>query len=211
MAYWWRADKISQDELMRALRNEISKTVFLTHLHIENLAVNAWDEGVRNDVENLIEPLWVEYSKRSENFRLQLSDLVFEPPLGSRDAMRLHAFCLRQHNFEGESHWALVQNLSLLESILQQPRKLPMNIEHSDGDGQPRKRLRSLEGLVRLRLRLMSRDAGTQRTALQLVPFLLECNRLDTQEVEGMLATLVACAQDKDTLTASWAMIALAR
>lgn len=210
MSYWWRADKVSQDELIKALRNEISKTIFLTHLHIENLAVNTWDATVRSDVENLIDPLWIEYSKRNDAFRLQLHDVMFASSSLPKDSLRLDLFGLRQHNAEGEGSWALVQNIALLEAILLRPRK---RLPHT-GDGcseQPRKRRRVQEDSGRLRLKLKSRDLGIQTTALQLVPFLVASNVSAVDELRELLVDLVACASNKNATTASWALVACAR
>ncbi|PNY24030.1 Serine/threonine-protein kinase tel-1 [Tolypocladium capitatum] len=210
MSYWWRADKVSQDELIKALRNEISKTIFLTHLHIENLAVNTWDTAVRSDVENLIDPLWLEYSKRSDAFRLQLDDVTFASSSLPQDSLRLDLFGLRHHNAEGEGSWALVQNMALLEAILLRPQK---RLPHSGDDNveQPRKKRRVREDSSRLRLKLKSRDLGIQMTALQLVPFLVASNVSAVDEMRELLVNLVACASNKNATTASWAMVACAR
>ncbi|PHH90695.1 hypothetical protein CDD83_2916 [Cordyceps sp. RAO-2017] len=210
MSYWWRADKVSQDELIKALRNEISRTIFLTHLHIEHLAVTVGDVTARDHVEALLEPLWLEYSKRGEAFRLQLHDLTFCTSLLTQDSLRLDLFGLRPHNIEGEGSWALVQNLALLEAILLRPDK---NQAGTGGDNidQPSKRRRLREGSARLRLKLKSKDVGTQRTALQLVPFLVAKDVWPREDVADLFVELVHSASDKNTVTASWALIACAR
>ena len=210
MSYWWRADKVSQDELIRALRNEISRTIFLTHLHIESLAVNTWDAEVLNDVEALAEPLWLEYSKRSDAFRLQLNDLTFASSSLPTDSLRVGLFGLRHHNLDGEGSWALVQNIALLEAILRQPQK---RLPQTGGDSveQPRKRRRVREESSRLRLKLRSKDVGIQRTALQLVPFLVASNALAVDEMKELLVDVVACASNKNATTASWSLVACAR
>lgn len=210
MSYWWRADKVSQDEAIKTLRNEISKTIFLTHLHIEYLATKALDATVRNDVENLVEPLWLEYAKRGDPFRLQLHDLTFATSSLPDDSLRLQSFGLRHHNTEGESHWALVQNIALLEAILLRIRRNP-GVAETDRQEQPHKRRRTQESASRIRLKLKSRDINEQRTALQLVPFLIAINVLETEEIRDLLADLAVCASNKHATTASWALIACAR
>ncbi|KAJ6444751.1 Serine/threonine-protein kinase tel-1 [Purpureocillium lavendulum] len=210
MSYWWRADKVSQDEAIKTLRNEISKTIFLAHLHIEYLTTRASDAAVRNDVENLVEPLWLEYAKRGEPFRLQLHDLTFDTSSLPEDSLRLPTFGLRYHNADGESHWALVQNLALLEATLLRIRRKANGAE-SDRLEQPQKRRRTQESSSRIRMKLKSRDGNEQRTALQLVPFLIAANVLEAAEVHDLLADLATCASSKHTTTASWALIACAR
>lgn len=210
MGYWWRAEKVSQDELIKGLRNEISRGIFLMHLHLEHLAVNVWDTGVRNEVENLIEPLWQEYSKRSEAFRLQLTDLTFTPSTSRGHAMQLGLFGLRPHNIEGESHWAIVQNLAFLEAILLRPKKDTADQDTNTGE-QPRKKRRIQQEPNPIRLKLKSKDVGVVRTALQLVPFMLATNTLSHSEIDELLVDLVSFTGDKNAITASWALIACSR
>ncbi|KAG8414949.1 Serine/threonine-protein kinase tel1 [Metarhizium acridum] len=209
MSYWWRAEKVSQDELIKGLRNEISKTIYLAHPHIEHIS-NEWNEEIRNDIENLVDPLWQEYSKRGEPFRLQLHDLTFNQWTLPSGTMHLNLFGIRNHNSEGESHWALVQNLSFLESILLKRGGISAR-DTADNGEQPRKRQRTRECLSRLRLKLRSRDVGTQRTALQLLPFLVEGFGIAGEDLTSILDDLVACVSNKDQITASWALVASAR
>ncbi|KJZ72868.1 Serine kinase TEL1 [Hirsutella minnesotensis 3608] len=209
MSYWWRADKVSQDELIRALRNEISKTIFLTHLHIEHLAVTHWDIDVRSDAQDLIERLWAEYSKRSEAFRLQPHDLTFSVSSLPEDALRLDLFGLRHHNTDGEGQWALVENLALLEAILLRPRRKHY-VPKENSIEQPSKKRRLREDSSRLRLKLKSNVVNTQRTALQLIPFLVAANAFSTEEMSDLLVELASTVADKNTTTASWALIACA-
>lgn len=210
MGYWWRSEKVSQDELIKGLRNEISKSIFLMHLHIKHLAINAWDVEVRHDLENLIDPLWQEYSKRSEAFRLQLGDITFTPSNLPKDSMRLLLFGLRPHNLEGESNWAFVQNLALLEAILLRPKK-SLGGGEPDSDDPPPKKKRQQHGISSLRMRMKSNDAGIVRTSLQLVPFVLATNSLGPDDIGELFSDLVTLAGDKNTITASWAFVACAR
>lgn len=209
-SFWWRADKLSQDELIKALRNEISRTVFLTHLHIEHLAVNLWDDAVRSNLEDLVNHLWQEYSRRGEAFRLQFQDLAFATSSLPKECLQLGLFGLRNHNPEGEGHWAVVQNIALLEAALLQPSRKADGVD-TDKSEQPQKRRRTRETTGHLRLRLNPRDAGVQRTALQLIPFIITTNALDVDETGELLAELVNCAVDKNPTTASWALVACAR
>lgn len=210
MSHWWRAEKVSQDELIRALRNEIARTVILTHLHVEHLAVITWDAGVRGDVEELIERLWLEYSKRGEAFRLQLNDLTFSTSSLPEDSLRLDLFGLRQHNPEGESHWTLIQSLALLEAILLRSGKKQPDLV--DGGAEPlHKKRRLRDGPRRLRVKLGSNDVGIQRTSLQLIPFLVAADALAMEELTELLVELASRVSDKNAATASWALIACAR
>ncbi|KAL6853146.1 hypothetical protein J3F83DRAFT_756354 [Trichoderma novae-zelandiae] len=207
MGYWWRAEKVSQDELIKALRNEISRGIFHMHLHLEHLATNLWDLNVRDEVGNLVEPLWQEYSKRSEAFRLQLTDLTFASSASRGHVMQLGLFGLRPHNAGGEGHWAVLQNLASLEAMLLRPKKETADAD-TDNSEHPRKKRRIHQDPNPIRVRLKSRHGGIVRTALQLVPFMLATSTLSHGEIGELLADLVGFAGDNDAITASWALVA---
>lgn len=210
MAYWWRAEKVSQDELIRTLRNEISKVLFLTHLHIEHLAQRDDTGTFHTNLEQLAERIWLEYTKRGEAFRLQLADVSFSLQSIPSDYLHNSLFGLRPHNIEGESYWAIVQNLAFLESLLLKSKTNGQG--HSNGhEDQPRKKRRLRESESRIRLKLMSNEPGVRRTALQLVPFILTRNTLSDEEIGSFLSDLTTFAGHKDTITSSWALVACTR
>lgn len=209
MSYWWRADKVSQDELIRSLRNEISRTLLLVHHYLENLTLHS-DAALRRQGEDLTDQLWLEYSKRSEPFRLQLSDIAF----GSTatlpiDSLALGHFGLRPHNEAAEGPWVVLQNLALLESLLVKSKKLNADDDLRLED-QPRKRRRVDQQPSRLRSKLLSNDVSTRRTAIQLLPYMVMRQSLheETLEYVDLIAHL---AGDKDPVTASWALVACGR
>ena len=211
MSYWWRAEKVSQDELIRALRNEISKGLLLMHLQIEYLAVHQKEPQVLRDIEDLAEPIWLEYSRRSEFFRLSLMDITFSTELPS-DHFKLALFGLRSHNIEGESSWALLQNLAYLENILAKAkaRTIP-DKDDSDEDEQPKKKRKVRHEDNRLRSKMNAKDPGMKRTALQVIPFMLETNALSDADIKDLVIELAALVADRNPLIASWALIACAR
>ncbi|KAG6006597.1 hypothetical protein E4U21_006819 [Claviceps maximensis] len=208
-AYWWRADKVSQDEVIKGLRNEISKTLLLAHSHLESLC-REWTTDIQTDMEHLADPLWQEYSKRSAHCQLQLHDLTFNLSSLPQGSMRLSLFGVRNHNPEGESHWAVLQNLALLESILL--NKSSNATMHSvETLEQPSKRRRTQASQSRLRLKLRSKFLGTQITALQLVCFLIDGYGVTIDDLNSIIEDLAICAADKNQATASWAFIAASR
>ncbi|KAF5681045.1 serine threonine kinase tel1 [Fusarium heterosporum] len=210
MGYWWRSEKVSQDEVIRALRVEISRSILLTHLHIEHLVLCTADETIRLDLEDLVENIWSEYSRRGEAFRLQMSDITFNLSSVPAYGLQLGVFGLRPHNISGEGHWATVQNLAFLERIMILPRS---NIQSDDDeqDEQPRKRRRTRQNVSRIRLKLKAVEVAVRRTALQLVPFLLAGNSISRDELLDLLPDLLSLATDKNPVTASWALLASAR
>lgn len=212
MSYWWRSEKVSQDEVIRALRIEICRSILLTHLHIEHLALRSSDEAIRLDLEDLVENIWSEYSRRGEAFRLQTSDITFALSSLPTYGLQLDIFGLRSHNVYGEGHWAVVQNLAFLEGIMALPRLRRQGDDNGDQDEQPRKRRRTRQdNSSRIRLKLKAVDVSICRTALQLIPFLLAHNSLSREELLDLLPDLISLANDKNPVTASWALVASAR
>jgi ataxia telangiectasia mutated family protein len=156
-----------------------------------------------------VERIWTEYAKRGEAFRLQLADISFSLPTVPADYLRNDSFSLRPHDVEGESYWAIVQNLAFLESILLKYK--PKKLDQSEGNGeQPRKKRRVQETDNRIRVKLMANEAGIRRTALQLIPFILTSNNTSSEDVGRLLQELVTLAAHKDPVTSSWALVACA-
>ncbi|KFA46746.1 hypothetical protein S40293_08118 [Stachybotrys chartarum IBT 40293] len=210
MGYWWRAEKVSQDELIRALRNEIARSIYLMHLHMEHLALRADDPDILTDVEELVEPLWIEYSRRGQAFRLELANITFALESLPKNHPQVALFGLRAHDLDGESQWAIVQCIAFLEAILLRSRKRRASKEGHENGEQPRKRRRTHHDLSRVRFKLTDNEVMVQRTALQLLPFLLESNSLGTAEIVEVLGDLLDCARDKNASIASWAFVACA-
>jgi serine-protein kinase ATM len=210
ISHWWQGRTASQDEMLKSLRDEMLKTIFTVHLHLENLVVTADDDSSRKDVEELLEVLWLEYSRRGERAQLHLDDLTFASSGLPRDYFTINIFGLRPHNLEGERQWALVQCLALLEATLL--RRKPRERPGSAGDeAQPRKKRRTAAEASRLRQKLRSPIAGTQRTALHVIPFLFHGGALHPSEASDIFADLANLLSDKHGGTASWAMLGCAR
>lgn len=210
MSYWWRADKVSQDELIRSLRNEISRTLLLAQPYLENLVIHS-DLQFRIQVEDLGDMLWLEYSRRSEAFRLQLSDIAFGSPLNlPGHSLSLRYFGLRSHNEPAEGPWVILKNLAYIEALLVKNRVAAVDDGDMRLEDEPRKRRKLHSQPSRLGSKLMSGGVSTQRTALQLLPFIMTRSTLHQEALEYLehVAPLVG---DKDPITASWAMVACGR
>jgi ataxia telangiectasia mutated family protein len=177
---------------------------------MEKLTLESSDETIYRDLEDLAENIWIEYSKRSEAFRLQLLDVTFSPSNLPFYHPKLPLLGLRAHNVYGEGHWAVVENLGFLERIMILYRE-KTSTSAPGIDEQPRKRRRVQQDLNRIRLKLKAGDIQIQRTALQLVPFLLATDGFGRDELLDLFELLVSLAGDKNPVTASWALVACAR
>ncbi|KAK6207521.1 phosphatidylinositol 3 (ataxia telangiectasia mutated) [Colletotrichum tabaci] len=206
ISHWWQARTVSQDEMLNSVRDEMLKTIFIIHLHLEHLVCHEENEPTQKDIEDLAESLWLEYSRRSMRSQLQLDDLTFISGLPD-DYFKLDLFGLRVHNRDGERRWALVQNIAILERILWKSNKHAR--PPSPGE-QPRKKRRTRGAATRLQERLQSPSLAVQRISLQLVPFLLGLNTFSSTEAADLFADIVAFVGDKDTTVSSWAMLACA-
>ncbi|KAJ5005626.1 Serine/threonine-protein kinase TEL1 [Colletotrichum sp. SAR 10_99] len=67
------------------------------------------DDHVLKDIEDLIDALWQEYSRRDLRSQLQLEDLTFVTHRLPQDYFTIELFGLRPHNRDGERRWACTQ------------------------------------------------------------------------------------------------------
>ena len=210
IGHWWQPRSVSRDAGLKTIRDEILKTIFAIHLQLQHLCIGESADFVKKEVEDLLDLLWVEYAKRDSRSQLQLDDLSFAYSVHSASSFALPLFALRPHNPYGETHWAVVQAISLLEALLARSGKQERPASAGD-EAQPRKRRRVGASLSRIRQKLKSLDPGTQRTALQLIPFLINDRGISAEDLLAVFGDVALLAANKQSITASWAMIACAR
>ncbi|KAK1999927.1 phosphatidylinositol 3 [Colletotrichum falcatum] len=206
ISHWWQARTVSQDEMLNSVRDEMLKTIFIIHLHLERLVCHGENEAVQKDIEDLVESLWLEYSRRNQRSQLQLDDLTFVSRLPD-DYFKVRLFGLRMHNRDGERRWALVQNIAILESMLWKSHR---HARPQSPDEQPRKKRRTQGPMTRLQEKLQSPSSAVQRISLQLVPFLLGLGTFSSRETGDIFSDITAFVGDKDPYVSSWAMLACA-
>lgn len=208
ISHWWQARTVSQDGMLNSIRDEMLKTMFIIHLHLERLVCLEGDDTSRKEIIGLADSLWLEYSRRTKHSQLQLDDLTFVPQRLPEDYFALELFGLRVHNREGERGWALCQNLATLERIIWKSR----NKDKSQSpEEQPRKKRKTYAAATRVQEKLQSPNSAVRIIALQLVPFLLDLNTFSAVEVSDLVIDLAGLAGDKDSTVVSWAMIACSR
>jgi serine-protein kinase ATM len=208
ICHWWQSRAVSKDEMLNSLRDEMLKSLFFIHLHLEQLTVVEGDQALRRDLEDLAEALSLEYSRWSARDQLHIDDLMFGATL-PQDYFQLQNFGLRPHNVTGERKWAVVQSLALLERIL--IRSSSSHRAAAAEDDQPRKKRKTSSDTDRLRDKLSSGNTEIQKVSLQVLPFLVETKVFNSREILGIIPDLLALVTDKDHHKASWAMISCAR
>ncbi|TGJ87704.1 hypothetical protein E0Z10_g1018 [Xylaria hypoxylon] len=210
--YWWQARTASKyDALLNVVRIEMLKVLYNIHLQLEFLAGQNSETTLFEDIENLSEVLWSEYSKRDDRAQLQQDDLTYIVDHHTINDFHVQSFALRPFNIEGERQWAVVQILAMLEVIMwkrsQSSHTNPANDENSE---QPRKKQRKDAGLSRLRYKLRSIDRSTQFTALQMIPFFVSDINIAAEEICDVLSILISLVTNKNSKLSTWAMVACA-
>ncbi|KAI2636438.1 Serine/threonine-protein kinase tel-1 [Hypomontagnella submonticulosa] len=208
ISQWWQTKTTStHDALLNGVRIEMLKLLFNLHLQFEFLINQGDKPSLLDDIENLAELLWSEYSRREERTQLQQDDLTYSSaPRGSAN-FQVQTFSLMPYNVDGEKHWAVVHILALLECLLWKGSQQSQAISP---DEQPRKKQRTKVGFSRLRQKLRSVDHSVQYTALQIIPFFVSDLKVDIDEISELLSFLMGQITSKNSRVSTWAMIACA-
>ncbi|KAG7116855.1 Serine/threonine-protein kinase TEL1 like [Verticillium longisporum] len=168
ISHWWQGRTVSKDEMLNSVRDEMLKTIFAIHLHLERLLQDGEDLSIQGDVEDLFDTLWLEYTRRNEQSQLHIDDISFTITTPD-DFFRLRSFGLRPHNQDGERKWAMLQVLAFLEKALwkaQAPRQSQHEIGTEELE-QPRKKKRRVDAANdRLQGRLKSPSTGVRRATV---------------------------------------------
>ncbi|KAK3692273.1 hypothetical protein B0T22DRAFT_9106 [Podospora appendiculata] len=209
LSHWWQPRSLSRDAMLNSIRDEMLKTIFGTHLYIENLIQESSDGSLLRETEELLDALWSEYSRRDERARLLLDDVTFTAMRLPADHLSNAVFSLRPYNQAGEQNWALLENIAILEAIYsrhsQQDRALPQ----ADND-QPRKRRRVAGSSNRMHQKIQSLDPAVRLSALQLIPFYSVQKPPSLEDIAEAMVDLLKCINAKQGTVASWAMLASA-
>ncbi|AEO58033.1 Serine/threonine-protein kinase tel-1-like protein [Thermothelomyces thermophilus ATCC 42464] len=207
VSYWWQPRALSRDALLNSVRDEMLKTIYGIHVYIEGLLREAVGETFLQDVEDLLESLWSDYSKREDRARLQLDDVTFTSMRLPTDHPSTAVFSLRPYNQAGEQNWALLELLAVLEAAYSRYSQREHSQQNPD-HGQARKRRRVAGSSNRMLQKLKSLDPAVRLSALQLLPFLLKQQEPSLEDIVETIAELSKSVTAKEGAVASWAMIA---
>ncbi|KAK3938496.1 hypothetical protein QBC46DRAFT_292278 [Diplogelasinospora grovesii] len=211
LSHWWQPRALSRDAMLNSIRDEMLKTLYGTHLYLENLMRDASDDSLLQDTEDLLDALWSEYSRRDDRARLQLDDLTFTAMSLPADHPCTDVFGLRPYNQAAEQNWALLENIASLEVIYSRCSQRDRAHAQLEEDDQPRKRRRVAGDSNRLHQKITSLDAGVRLTALQLMPFFLKLKQPSLEDAAEGVADLLRYITAKQGTVASWAMLACSR
>lgn len=212
LAYWWQPRTINNDELLLSVRNEMLKTIHAVHLYLDSLLRDDSSPTLLKEVDDLLDSLWAEYSKRSHQSRLRAEDLSFSAIASSSGHFATSLFALQPFAHDAEHRWAIVETMSRLESIY---LRYAIGDSHhpraEDFDAQPRKKQRLLGRHHRILENMLSLEGSVKLTALQLIPFFLPRSSASEDEFLELMDNLMPIISDKQGMLSSWAMIACAR
>ncbi len=209
LSHWWQPRTSgAQSESLHSFRDEILRLVFGLQLHIESIVKRRPGDVILGHIQDTLDALWMEYSKREDRLRLQLGDITFSRI--STEYFNNEVFGLRPYDADNERKWAVVEIIALLESVW--VRSSAHAERQSLGEEeQPRKRRRIEDDPNRLRERLRSPDVATKFTALQVLPFFIQRHKPSLEDISSTLADLMGLIGNRHTGIASWAMLACAR
>jgi ataxia telangiectasia mutated family protein len=210
VSHWWQPRALSRDAMLNSIRDEMLKTIYGTHLYVETLLRESTDESFFHDVEDLLDSLWSDYSRRDDRARLQLDDVTFSDIRLPTDHPSTAIYSLRPYNQTGEQNWALLENLAIIEASYSRYSQR----EHSQqqpSNSQARKRRRVAGSSNRIHQKIKSLDPAVRLSALQLVPFLVKQKQPALEDITETIADLFKSVTAKQGTVASWAMLACSR
>jgi ataxia telangiectasia mutated family protein len=210
VSHWWQPRAFSRDAMLNSIRDEMLKTMHGTHLYVESLLRDSADESVFRDVEDLLDALWSDYSRREERSRLQLDDVSLTGMRFPAHHPSATVFSLRPYNQAGEQNWALLETLAILEAAYSRYSQREHSQQQPEND-QPRKRRRMAGSSNRIHQKIQSLDPAVRLSALQLIPFLAKYKEPSLDDITGAMADLSKSVTAKQATVASWAMLACAR
>lgn len=210
LGYWWQRRTLDKDELQFLVRDEMLKTMHAISVYLDYLLQDDPAAALLQQVEELLDELWGEYSSRNPRARLQLDDVTFSSLRASPGHFTTDLFSLKPFSQNAERRWAFVAVMSRLEFIFLQHSKSNSQRLATE-DSQPRKRQRRAGGSNRIHQKMLSSDVATKLTSLQLLPFFLPLSNLDQEEILTVMEDLLPMIGDKQGLLSSWAMVACAR
>lgn len=216
----WSLRAVAKDSMLNSVRDQMLITLFTLDLHFQRLVHDGIHPNLYTDLEELLQILRIEYSKRMDRDKLQTLDLDLELHQDDhvkRSSLQVGVLPLSVHGPEQERKWAILKVLGMLEGLIYHCLTRENSETTKDGadsndenDLPSKKRQRVEQPLQALVARLSASDANDRLTALQsavmIVPHLdlLPHIRLD------LLHASLQCITDTRIDIASWALLTIA-
>jgi ataxia telangiectasia mutated family protein len=197
-----------------SLKEEMLITLVLTKDHVTALASDTAQATFRIDLENLVDALQTDYSKRLERDQLHMGDLVldFSSAGHSKSILSTPMFAMQRGRMRAEPLWAMLYLTASYVAALDQKKVALQGPTTKHGEDAPSKRSRMTTLLYHdiLRLAASAPTPATRTANLQYLCFLFQLQQFTSEAVEDFLDTLTTCMTDQNTNIARWAILALA-
>ena len=211
----WQGKALAKDEMLNVVRDEMVKFLFTVVLHLTRIIKEKKAPHIQADLEEVLEVLKADYSRRLDRDQLQLDDIEMAD-LGNDSLdcpFNLNLFRLKPHRQLAERHWGHLQAIALLEQLLygDDQQNKPLEDQDVAMAEHPRKRQRVTGRSDRLSECVMAEDEGTRLAGLQMVPFILQECELSSDVLPNLITKLISCSTDKRGNVFAWTLMALAR
>jgi serine-protein kinase ATM len=189
------------------LRDEMLITLVLSRDIIKAMPQTHSNDDVYSSLNNLLEVISAEYSRRNERDVLQLDEIIFSSD-PKQQVMSLDKFRIRAEHTRGTFNWATISVLACLTLTVDQ---LSHTKQDHNTNENPSKRLRLTNGVEDVFRQSLSATALSKVRALQTVPFLLnDCSAM-SDVLPDLLAQYTNQILDEDHIIATWTMVAISR
>jgi len=202
----WQSKSIS-------LKDEMLMTLILTRNHVSSILSQPYGASFSLDIENLLETLQADYSRRLERDQLQLNGvhLVWKPYFGRTSFLDLPAFQLRGRNAPSESHWSILHLMAYYVHLLDVRKNKSDERSDRNGDEKARKRRRRSLIFDDILRQASIGPISSKICALQMLSFHSALSFSSPSEITEILDSITPMLADQHGPTASWAMTAVAR
>jgi ataxia telangiectasia mutated family protein len=176
---------------------------------IESLLLTG-DQLAHGNVDNLLEILSAEHTKRPDRDQLALENLVYSTNSSAvfqTLPLRTPAFALRQDCIQEEPKWSILRAISALAVILDRAEEVSPGKDSVTETPSKRRRLANRSASVIRETR--SPIASQKLFALQVCAFLISESELLFEDAQDFIDALLPCLGDEDLLISNWAALGL--
>ncbi|PKX97560.1 DNA-binding protein kinase TEL1 [Aspergillus novofumigatus IBT 16806] len=187
---------------LMGLKDELLVTIMLCMIILTDATRREPTESLALSIENLLDTLYSEYTKRSEKDILQIDELIF----GRASSTQIIDLALQPRLEVPRSEHNLTV-VWVMAKLMRLSEESTAHLSHPVGEIPSKKqRLKSASDEV-FRDSVMS--SGNRRVcALQLIPTLLQ-SHLSMESKASLLQRLIPCILDDNGVIASWTMVAI--
>ncbi|RHZ52673.1 DNA-binding protein kinase TEL1 [Aspergillus thermomutatus] len=187
---------------LMGLKDELLVTIMLCMIILTDATRREPTDSLALSIENLLDTLYSEYTKRSEKDILQIDELIFDR-VSSTQIIDL-PLQPRLEVPRSEHNWTVVW---VMAKLMKLSEELTARLSHPAGEITSKKQRLSSASDEVFRDSIMS--SGNRRVcALQLIPVLLQ-NHVSVEPKASLLQRLIPCILDDNSIIASWTMVAI--